>query len=181
MMVFTMRNSVTQKQGVITCIPKDGKPKQHVKNRRPISLLNTSYKIASAYIASRLKLMLPKVKIKQVLWRADILVKIFDCCMMFCYMLTRWKLLACCLWLILKRRSIVLPGLLFRKHLTFSTIVLISSHGLKPCTRTRVLVCQLIPVGSIFREEWGKEIRAHHIYFWLMLKFAMYDSPKQCN
>ena len=34
--------SVTQKQGVITCIPKDGKPKQHVKNWRPNSLLNTS-------------------------------------------------------------------------------------------------------------------------------------------
>ena len=42
--------SVTQRQGVITCIPKEGKDKRYLKNWRPITLLNTSYKIASSCI-----------------------------------------------------------------------------------------------------------------------------------
>ena len=53
--------SVTQYQGVITCIPKDGKPKQFIKNWRPISLLNVSYKILSSCIASRIRNVLPKI------------------------------------------------------------------------------------------------------------------------
>ena len=53
--------SVTQRQGVITCIPKEDKPRQYIKNWRPISLLNTAYKIASACIANRLKTVLPKI------------------------------------------------------------------------------------------------------------------------
>ena len=53
--------SVTQKQGVITCIPKGDKDKLLLKNWRPISLLNTSYKIASASIAQRLKNILPSI------------------------------------------------------------------------------------------------------------------------
>ena len=47
--------SSTQKQGIITCIPKEGKPKQYLKNWRPISLLNVVYKIGSGSIAARLK------------------------------------------------------------------------------------------------------------------------------
>ena len=47
--------SITQKQGVITCIPKGNKDKTLLKNWRPISLLNVSYKIASASIAFRIK------------------------------------------------------------------------------------------------------------------------------
>ena len=53
--------SITQYQGVITCIPKEGKPKQFVKNWRPISLLNVSYKILSSCVASRIKCCLPKI------------------------------------------------------------------------------------------------------------------------
>lgn len=53
--------SVTQTQGLITCIPKEGKPKQFIKNWRPISLLNISYKIASACLANRFKSVLPKI------------------------------------------------------------------------------------------------------------------------
>jgi hypothetical protein len=37
--------SVTQKQGIITCLPKDNKPRHFLKNWRPISLLNTAYKL----------------------------------------------------------------------------------------------------------------------------------------
>ena len=53
--------SVTQRQGVIVCIPKEGKDKQFWKNWRPITLLNTVYKIASSCIAARLETVLPKL------------------------------------------------------------------------------------------------------------------------
>jgi len=53
--------SITQKQGIITTIPKEGKPKLYLKNWRPITLLNTAYKIASAAIAERLKTVLPQI------------------------------------------------------------------------------------------------------------------------
>jgi len=47
--------SITQCQGIITCIPKGDKPRQFLKNWRPITLLNTVYKIGSGSIANRLK------------------------------------------------------------------------------------------------------------------------------
>ena len=48
-----------QYQGVITCIPKEGKDRRFIGNWRPISLLNTDLKIASAVIANRIKPLLP--------------------------------------------------------------------------------------------------------------------------
>ena len=53
--------SITQRQGIITCIPKENKPRMFLKNYRPISLLNCVYKIASGAIARRLKDTLPKL------------------------------------------------------------------------------------------------------------------------
>ena len=53
--------STTQKEGVITCIPKGNKSKKYIKNWRPISLLNITYKIGSGCIASRIKKVLPSV------------------------------------------------------------------------------------------------------------------------
>ena len=53
--------SITQRQGVITCLPKEGKNRQKLCNWRPISLLNVQYKIASACIAERLKNVLCKI------------------------------------------------------------------------------------------------------------------------
>ena len=53
--------SITQKQGIITCIPKEGKPRHYLKNWRPISLLNVIYKIASAAIANRVKPLLQNI------------------------------------------------------------------------------------------------------------------------
>ena len=50
--------SVTQKEGIITCIPKEDKPRQYLKNWRPITLLNTVYKLASSCIAERVKSVL---------------------------------------------------------------------------------------------------------------------------
>ena len=51
--------SVSRKRGVITLLPKGNKPQEFLKNWRPISLLNVSYKIASSCIANRLKKVLP--------------------------------------------------------------------------------------------------------------------------
>jgi len=47
--------SITQKQGVITCLPKGDKPREYLKNWRPISLLNVDYKILSGVLARRMK------------------------------------------------------------------------------------------------------------------------------
>ena len=51
--------SSTQKEGVITCIPKGNKPREYLKNWRPICLLNVVYKLCSGCIASRIKSVLP--------------------------------------------------------------------------------------------------------------------------
>ena len=53
--------SITQRQGVITCLPKGDKPKQYLKNWRPITLLNVIYRLASGCIAERMKLILNKL------------------------------------------------------------------------------------------------------------------------
>ena len=51
--------SVTQQYGIVTMLPKGDKPRQFLKNWRPISLLNSSYKLASSCISDRLKKALP--------------------------------------------------------------------------------------------------------------------------
>ena len=53
--------SITQRTGVITLLPKGDKPREFLKNWRPISLLNVSYKLASACIAERIKSVLPSI------------------------------------------------------------------------------------------------------------------------
>ena len=53
--------SITQRQGIITCIPKENKPKHLLKNWRPLTLLDTVYKIASGTIANRLKSVINKL------------------------------------------------------------------------------------------------------------------------
>ena len=51
--------SQVQKLGVISLIPKGNTERFYLRNWRPISLLNVTYKIASACIANRLKKVLP--------------------------------------------------------------------------------------------------------------------------
>ena len=53
--------SVTQRRGVIKLIPKKDAELYFIKNWRPITLLNTDYKIAAKAIANRIKLVLPNL------------------------------------------------------------------------------------------------------------------------
>ena len=50
--------STSQKQGLITCLPKPNKARDKLKNWRPISLLNMIYKMTSTAISNRIKLVL---------------------------------------------------------------------------------------------------------------------------
>ena len=53
---YTTQNlSITQNQGIITCIPKEGQNKEYLENWRPISLLPLDLKIGSSAIAARIK------------------------------------------------------------------------------------------------------------------------------
>ena len=53
--------SQTQKQGIISLIPKGDKPREFIKHWRPISLINVDCKLLSGVLAHRLKQILPKI------------------------------------------------------------------------------------------------------------------------
>ena len=53
--------SISQRQGVISLIPKKKKDLELLKNWRPVSLLNVDYKILTKVIALRLEKILPKI------------------------------------------------------------------------------------------------------------------------
>ena len=53
--------SISLRQCIISCLPKGDKPRQFLKNWRPISLLSVVYKIGSAAIANRIKIHLDKL------------------------------------------------------------------------------------------------------------------------
>ena len=53
--------SISQRQGIISLIPKKNKNAEYLKNWRPVSLLNVDYKIATKTIALRLEKILPSI------------------------------------------------------------------------------------------------------------------------
>ena len=53
--------SISQKQSMITLLPQQNNDIRFLKNWRPISLLNTDYKIMTKYIATRLKIILIEI------------------------------------------------------------------------------------------------------------------------
>ena len=53
--------SIDQRRGIINLIPKKDKDPRFLKNWRPISLLNTDYKIITKTLANRIKKVLPTV------------------------------------------------------------------------------------------------------------------------
>ena len=61
---YAFRNgtlSISQRQGIISLIPKKKKSNEYLKNWRPVSLLNVDYKIATKTIALRLEKILPNL------------------------------------------------------------------------------------------------------------------------
>jgi len=50
--------SVTQKEGITISLPKGNKPREYVKDLRPISLSNVTYNIRAASIINRVKTIL---------------------------------------------------------------------------------------------------------------------------
>ena len=61
---YAFRNgtlSISQRQGIISLIPKKKKNAEYLKNWRPVSLLNVDYKIATKTIALRLEKILPNL------------------------------------------------------------------------------------------------------------------------
>lgn len=50
--------SNVQSQGIISILPKGNKPREFLKNWRPILLLNVTFKLLSTVLANRLKPLL---------------------------------------------------------------------------------------------------------------------------
>ena len=53
--------SVTQREGLITLVPKPSKPRNLISSWRPITLLNSTYKILAGTVANRLKSVLESI------------------------------------------------------------------------------------------------------------------------
>ena len=59
--LVTNEMSIEQRRGIISLIPKKEKNRMFLKNWRPISLLNTDYKLLAKILASRLQNVLPDI------------------------------------------------------------------------------------------------------------------------
>ena len=53
--------SISQRRGIIKLIPKKDANLNSIRNWRPLALLNCDYEIATKAIASRIKMLLPKL------------------------------------------------------------------------------------------------------------------------
>ena len=57
----TKKLCASTRRGILNLIPKSGKDARHVKNLRPITLLNTDYKIIEKAIARKMELALKHI------------------------------------------------------------------------------------------------------------------------
>ena len=164
--------SITQKQGVITCIPKEGK-ENFLKNWRPITLLNIAYKIASSCIAQRWKSVLPKLihEDQKGFLKGGLLEKILHFFIQVSIMYVAFSS-----WLILRRLLTVWRGHLSKSRWLNSTLVAALYDGYKLFNVTLSLVCQLIDNilnGSMSKENWlvhftrHLSIHSHYIYIYI--------------
>lgn len=66
--------SPEQRRGINTVFPKVGKDPSSLKNLRPISLLNSDYKIEAKVLSGRLKFVLPSIigRNKLGFWEEDL-------------------------------------------------------------------------------------------------------------
>ena len=55
MTAVDLDNIITQRLGIISCLPKGDKPRQFLNNWRPITLLNVFYKLISGCLSQRPK------------------------------------------------------------------------------------------------------------------------------
>ena len=59
--LYTNKLSQSSQKGIISLLPKKGKDPRVIKNLRPLTLLNTDYKILAKILASRLNPVLPDI------------------------------------------------------------------------------------------------------------------------
>ena len=52
---------ISQRLGIISCLPKGDKPREYLENWRPITLLNVLYKTISGYLSKRIKVTLDHI------------------------------------------------------------------------------------------------------------------------
>ena len=119
--------SVTQRKGIVTCIPKEDKPKKFLKNWRPITLLNTIYKIASGVISTRIKSVLNKLisKDQTGFLKGRYIGEIHALYMTLWILLKKMIFLGYCYSLISKKRLTLYPGIFYIKFLISSILVLV--------------------------------------------------------
>jgi hypothetical protein len=59
--ITTQKLSIDQRRGILTLIPKKDKDVRYIKNWRPLSLLNTDYKLLAKILATRLQKVLDSI------------------------------------------------------------------------------------------------------------------------
>ena len=59
--IYNGELSIEQKRGILAVIPKKDKDVRYLKNWRPLTLLNTDYKILAKSLAVRLQSVLPEI------------------------------------------------------------------------------------------------------------------------
>ena len=165
--------SISQRQGMITCIPKEGKSKSLLKNWRPITLLNVDLKIASAALANRIKPFLDNIISETQ--QGFIKGRYIGECTRLIYDLIENaeedEIQVYYYSLILKRHLIPLNGHLLRKLLNSLVLDQFFVSGFRHYIRTlKVVLLIMVTVQVSFRSSEGfdRGIRYHLIFLFCL-------------